>query len=94
MILGKYKIESKLKHFQSITIPPRAKTSSPLNAECSHLSLEGRDPHRILQAFFALFQWCIPITHFDLHFVPLGKHLADLQEGLVLGLWNHQPDVD
>lgn len=55
---------------------------------------EGRDRQYTLQALFGLFQWQIPITQFDLHFVPLGEHLADLQEGFALGLWDHQPDVD
>lgn len=65
-----------------------------LSAECSHLSSEGCDLDCILQAFFALSQWQITITQFDLHFVPLGEHLADLQESLTLCLWDQQPDVD
>lgn len=55
---------------------------------------EGRDPHCILKALFGLFQWQISIRQFELHFVLLGEHLADLQEGFALGLWDHQPDVD
>lgn len=64
-----------------------------LSSECSHFSLEGSDLFCILQAFFALFQRQI-ITQFDLHFVPLGEHLADLQESLALCFRDDQPDVD
>lgn len=77
---------------QSITIPPQS--NDFLSSECSHFSSEGCDPYCILKAFFALFQWQITITQFELHFVPLGKHLADLQECLALCLWDNQPDVD
>ena len=65
-----------------------------LPCESSRFSSEGRDPDYILQASFALFQRQITVTQLDLHFVPLGKHLADLQESLALCLWDHQPDVD
>lgn len=32
--------------------------------------------------------------HRDLHFVPLSKQLADLQEGGTLGFWDDHPNVD
>lgn len=65
-----------------------------LSSECSHFSSEGSDLFCILQAFFAIFQRQITITQFDLHFVPLGEHLADLQESLALCFGDDQPDVD
>lgn len=34
------------------------------------------------------------LLHHDLHPVPLGKQLADLQKGFVLGLRDDHPDVD
>lgn len=48
----------------------------------------------ILEAFFALFHRKIAVVQFDHHFIPLGEHLADLQEGFVLGLRHHQPDIE
>lgn len=70
--------------------PPKVRTSS--SVKDLSVSSKGCDLLSILQVFFAAFQW--PIAQFDLHSVPLGKHLADLQEGLALGLGDHRPDVD
>lgn len=36
----------------------------------------------------------ILILHPNLHFVPLSKQLADLQEGGTLGFWDDHPNVD
>lgn len=60
----------------------------------SRFSSEGRDLHPVFQALSASFQRQVTVAQTDFHFVSFGEHLADLQESLVLGLRDHQPDVD
>lgn len=57
-------------------------------------SSEGRDLHRVFQALPTSFQRQVIVAQVDFHFVHFGEHLADLQESLVLGLWDQHPDVD
>lgn len=95
----KYTIEKKneLKlnyDFPSMLHSPHSQSKDFLSAEGSYFSSEGRDLDPILQALFAFFQRQVTITQSDFHFVPLSEHLADLQESLVLRLWDHQPDVN
>lgn len=52
------------------------------------LSSEGRGSWPLF------FEGQISVAQFELHIVPGGEHLADLQESLVLCLRDHQPDVD
>lgn len=73
---------------------PHSQCKDFSSAEGSYFSSEGRDVDPILQALFAFFQRQVTITQSDFHFVPLGEHLADLQESLVLRLRDHQPDVN
>lgn len=60
----------------------------------SCFSSEGHDLHPIFQALSASFQRHVTVAQTDFHLVSFGEHLADLQESLVLGLRDHQPDVD
>jgi len=50
--------------------------------------------YKPLRSHAAALQWCVPIGLLDLHSVLLSEHLADLQEGLVLGLLHNHPYVD
>lgn len=49
--------------------------------------------YNTLRSHAATLQWYVTIR-LDLHFVLLSEHLADLEEGLVLGLLHNHPYVD
>lgn len=80
--------------FPQCYTPPPSQSKDFLSTEGSYFFLEGRDLDPILQALFAFFQRQVTITQSDFHFVPLGEHLADLQESLVLRFGDHEPDVN
>lgn len=58
------------------------------------MCLDGCDYIIFMVYHSRLFHPPILILHYNLHFVPLSKQLADLQEGGTFGFWDDHPNVD